>query len=538
MMGAVETSAQPTPAQTPPDQGDLVRAAIDIGTNSIHLLVARVDTDGGVEVLAQEREAVRLGHGSGDMTTLAADAIERGVACLRRFRLIAEVFDAEVVAVATSAVREAVNRRQFLRRAEQVAGVAVQVITGREEARLIHLGVLQALPVFDRQLVLVDIGGGSTEILVGKGTDILGARSVKLGHIRLSDRFFAGGVVDKPGVVACRLYTKAFLEPAVARLAPLGWEVAVGSSGTINALTRLALAIAGEPVPQSLNGAVLTRAGLDAAVEALLDARTTAARAKLPGLDDRRADVIVGGALLLEAIFDGLGLSEMMHSSAALREGVLLDAVQNERGRSAAHLSNIRRKSVLRMAELYDEELRHVDRASEFSLDLFDQLAARHGYGRYERDLLEAAALLHNVGLFVSHAAHHKHSYYVIRNTDQLAGFNDHEIELMALVARYHRKSAPKPSHPEFVDLDDADRQRVRVLAGILRIAIALDRTRSGRVERVIVEDHGSSIELGLVADPDADLSVELFTAVERGGLLADALGVGVDVAATVTVGA
>lgn len=512
-----------------------VRAAIDIGTNSIHLLVARVDRRGRMEVLAQEREMVRLGRGSGDMTTLSPDAIDRGVACLRRFRQIAEVFDAAVVAVATSAVREARNRRQFIARAQRDAGVTVEVISGREEARLIHLGVLQALPVFDRQLAMVDIGGGSTELLVGKGTDILGARSLKLGHIRLTDHFFAGGEVDKAAASACRAYIRAFLEPAVSQLRRLGWEVAVGSSGTIGAVTRMALALAGDPVPAALNGQVLSRAGLAEVVGAVLAKRSAASRAKLPGLDERRADVIVGGALLLESVFDALGIDQMIHSTSALREGVLLDAVQQESGGEHHHLSDIRRQSVVRMAERYQEELGHADRAAELSLDLFDHLAARHGLGHFERDLLEAAALLHNVGLFVSHSAHHKHSYYVIRNTDQLAGFNDHEIELMALIARYHRRSAPKASHPEYVELDATDRQRVRVLAGLLRVAIALDRTRSGRVRQVCVDDTGAEILITVGAHPDADIGLELYSATERSGLMADALGVPVRIEAAPT---
>ena len=178
---------------------DPVHAAIDIGTNSFHLLVARVDEQGRFDVIAQEKEMVRLGHGSGDMSELSAGAIDRGVACLRRFRQLAEVFGAEVTAVATSAVREAANRDVFLRRARDEAGVQVQVISGVEEARLIHLGVIQALPVFDRRLIVMDIGGGSTELLIAEGLTVLGARSVKLGAIRLTDRFFPGGVGDRCG---------------------------------------------------------------------------------------------------------------------------------------------------------------------------------------------------------------------------------------------------------------------------------------------------------------------------------------------------
>ncbi len=213
-------------------------AAIDIGTNSIHLVVARFDEAGHFEVIGDEKETVRLGSGGGDMKQLSPDAIDRGIAALTRLRQVADISAAEVTAVATSAVREAENADDFLRRARHEAGVEVEVISGTEEARLIHLGVLQAVPVYDRRLILIDIGGGSTEVLVGERSEILAVRSFKLGAIRLTRRFFRTDRVHPGAVDACRRFVDAMLAPLAREVARLGFEVAVGSSGTIEAVAR------------------------------------------------------------------------------------------------------------------------------------------------------------------------------------------------------------------------------------------------------------------------------------------------------------
>lgn len=507
-------------------RGD-IHAAIDIGTNSIHLVVARADSSGGFEVLTTDKEPVRLGEGSGDMAELTDAAIDRGVAALRRFRQIAEAHGADIAAVATSAVREANNRAVFLDRARDEAGIDVSVISGTEEARLIHLGVLQALPIFDQQILTVDIGGGSTEFVVGRAAKILASRSVRLGHIRLTDRFFPAGVVTPGALDDCRRYVKSFLAPVGIALGPLGHQIAAGSSGTIGALADIIAARS----PHQTDRAEIDSTGLTEVVEYLASIEGPEARcAETPRLDAKRSDVILGGAVLLEQIFERFSIEKMLVSDYALREGVLLDQAHGDAG-GFHHLNDIRSESVLRFADAFEEDRSHVEHARDLALQLFDSLEATHGYGLFERDILEAAGLLHNVGLFVSHAAHHKHSYYIIRNSDRLSGFTDREIELIAQVARYHRRSAPKESHDAFMGLTVSDQGRVRMLAGILRVAIALDRTRSRAVTAVAAVPASSAgtaasavaIETVTSAGDDADL--ELYTAAERLDLLAEALG-------------
>ena len=504
-----------------------VLAAIDIGTNSVHLVVARMQPgEGGprFEVLEQEKEMVRLGSGGGDMTELAPDAIERGIAALRRFRQIAEVHGATVVAAATSAVREAENRDEFVHRARDEAGVRVEVISGLEEARLIHLGVLQAVPVFDQRLLLCDIGGGSTELLVGEQGATLAARSLKLGAIRLTRRFFDGDVLHPAAVESCRRYVRSTLAPFALEVRRLAPEVAIGSSGTIGALAEMAVARETGSRPRTINNLVLERAGLAAVIDDLVAAPDAAARADLPGLDARRADIILGGALVLEQVMDELDLDELTVSGYALREGLLLDGWRRTHGGSLHHLSDLRKRSVTHLMELTDEDPAHSVHVAGLALQLFDALADQHGLGDDAREILEAAALLSNVGLFVSHSKHHKHSYYVIRNSEHLSGFTDREIELIALVARYHRKSEPKAKHPEWAALHDEDQELVRTLAAILRVAIGLDRNHAARVREVGAHRDDGTVVLTGTPDGAADVSLELYAAGSRKDLLEDVL--------------
>ena len=509
-------------------------AAIDIGTNSIHLVVARIaagDAGPRFEVLEREKEMVRLGSSGGDMKLLRDDAIDRGITALTRARQIAEVHDARITAVATSAVREAENREVFIERAWDEAGVHVDVISGFEEARLIHLGVLQAVPVFDRRLVLCDIGGGSTELLVGERGEVLASRSLKLGAIRLTRRFFDGEALHPAAVDSCRRYIRSTIAPFCRQVRDLGPEVAVGSSGTIMSLAEMTVQRSTGAATRTLNNRVVRRKDLAKVIDDLIASPTTEARAKLPGLDAARADIILGGALILEQVLAELGSKELVVSEYALREGVLLDSWQRRHGASLHHLSDLRRRSVVHLAEVLDDDPEHSATVARLALELFDATAGHHGLGDEYREILEAAALLCNVGQFVSHTGHHKHSYYMIRNSEHLTGFNEHELELIALVARYHRKSTPKTKHPEFAAMSRADRDVVRTLAGLLRIAVGLDRNHAGHVATVRCNGNKRLLEVLATPRDGEDISLELYAASTRTDLLESALEMQVTVA-------
>jgi exopolyphosphatase/guanosine-5'-triphosphate,3'-diphosphate pyrophosphatase len=514
--------------EAPPRAADNTLAALDLGTNSFHLVVARVRGN-GFEVVTREKQTIRLGHGGGDMKELASDAMDRGIAAVRRMKRIADAHQAPMRAVATSAVREAQNAEEFIARAHLEAGVDIEVISGLEEARLIHLGVLQSIPAFDRRLILVDIGGGSTEVLVGERGNTLSARSFKLGAVRLTDRFFPGGVCDEQSVADCRSYVRSILAGYEHELADFGFELAVVSSGTAETIAHLVNARRGASEPRTYNLFEFSHAEIDVVVTALTAKTTPAARQSIRGLEAQRAEIIVAGAIVLQSVAEAFCIDRFTFSEGALREGVLLDTMARRQGGGLHHLRDVSRQSVQALAERCDNDVTHSRHVATLALELYDATQELHQLAPDCRDYLEAAALLANVGLVISHSKHHLHSYYVIRNSE-LAGLTDNEIEMISLVARYHRKSGPKPSHADFERLDDTGKRTVRTLAALLRVAISLDRSHDGRVIAVRAGRVGDVLAVRAVARGGGDTSLEIYTANERSGLLAEVLGLPVEV--------
>ncbi len=423
-------------------------AAIDIGTNSIHLIVAKINTNHSFEIIARENEVVRLGSGAKDMKYLQAEAMDRAIETIIRYRQIAEIYNAQIRAVATSAVREALNQTVFLEKARVEAGVDVEIISGFEEARLIYLGILQALPVYDKKVLLIDIGGGSTEFLVGRAGEVFRANSLKLGAVRLTDLFFKGDPIDERSIAKCRQHVKALLDPMARELRSSGFEMVVGSSGTILNLAQMIQVLHDQEPAQYLSNFTFDRSDFNKIIKVLVKADTIKKRQKIDGLDQKRADIIQGGAILLEQIFDALKFDSITVSGFALREGVILDTVGKSHGESLHHLSDIRYKGVLHLAETCRYERGHADQVARLALQIYDQLRDMdlHIMADMNREYLEAAAILHDIGFFISHDQHHRHGYYIIRNSEYLTGFTSREIEIIALVARYHRKSGPNPS--------------------------------------------------------------------------------------------
>ena len=312
-------------------------AAIDIGTNSIHLVVVKANESNRFEIIAQEKEVVRLGSGSKDMKYLKEDAMDRGIEVLKRYKQIADISRAEVKAVATSAVREALNKEVFIQRARAEAGVEVEIISGFEEARLIYLGVLQALPIFDKKILLIDIGGGSTEFLIGKSGEMIEANSLKLGAIRLTDQFFKEDPLDAKSVNRCRLYVEVYIHPMAREVRKHGFEVAVGSSGTILTIAQMIQILRHEPPTRFLSNFTFSRMELAEVVKLLVKADTLKKRQKIEGLDPKRADIIVAGAIILEQAFEKMSIDSMTVSGFALREGVILDTLRKHKGDAMRH---------------------------------------------------------------------------------------------------------------------------------------------------------------------------------------------------------
>ncbi len=492
-------------------------AAIDIGTNSLHLVVADVKDNGKFTVLGKDKEVVRLGEGMTDLKHLSAPSIDRAMATLRRFLQLAQSMNAPVRAVATSAVREALNRDALLERARRDLDLEIEVVSGFEEARLIYLGVMQALPVYRRPILLTDIGGGSTEFLVGREGAVQYVNSLKIGAVRLTRRFFRGSVVKSRSVEECRAFLAGALDPIARATKRHPFDTVVGASGTILSAATMILAAQGVTQDSDPNAMTIRRQDLDALVDTVLTARTVEERRELPGIDPARADIVVAGLLILEQIFERLRLKEIVTSVYALREGILLDTVQKLAGeeRLVAHLTDVRKTSIYHLAEACQYESRHAATVRRMALSLFDQLHALHGLGNAEREYLEAASVLHDIGYHISHAQHHKHSYYLIRHSE-LLGFTDREIAIIANVARYHRKSHPRVKHEGFPQLGERDQHIVRALAALLRIADGLDRRHQDIFTAITAEHRDGGIDLRLALKRDTDPGIELWGAARR----------------------
>lgn len=502
-------------------------AAIDIGTNSFHLIIVEVDTNTGkFNILGREKEIVRLGSGSSDMKHLHEDAMLRGIETLKKFKGLADSAGAKVRAIATSAVREAVNQNDFIKRVNESTGIKVEIASGVEEARYIYLGVLQALPVFNSRILLVDIGGGSTEFLIGHKKEIAYDNSLKLGAIRLTQRFFQDKEIETKQVKACRQFISGYMSPVTRESAKYKYEIAVGSSGTIMNLANIISFKRGGNAETRLNNFSFTKDELFEAVDEILEAKTEKQRLKIPGLDADRADIITAGALILEQIFKELKVKEMIVSEYALREGIILDTIEKKyMFRDKSHLSDIRFASVIHTAENFRFEKEHALHVTDLSLKIFDASKKLHKLGDSEREYLEAAGILHEVGSFVSHSQHHRHSYYLIRNAEML-GFTENEKEIIANIARYHRKSHPKAKHPEFVKLSTEDQDIVRKLAAILRVADGLDRSHTSSISKIECRIQDKTVKFILHGKKGSKLELEVWGAESKKSLFEETFDV------------
>lgn len=489
-------------------------AAIDLGTNSFHLVIVKIDqSKTKFKVLDKVKENVRLGSGSTDMKYLSEEAMNRGIEALRRFKKLADAYGAPVRAIATSAVREALNQNEFIRRVHAELDIKVEVASGFEEARLIYLGIIQALPVHERSILMMDIGGGSTEYLVGKKREVLYDNSLKLGAIRLTQKFFTGEELSPKKLKECREFVAGSLNPVVREVKKHRYNVVVGSSGTIMSLAKMIRIKRGDLSESSMNGFTFKAKELYETVDRLCKAKTVKQRMTIPGLDSSRADIIIGGAIILEQSFKSLGIKEMTISEFALREGIILDTIEKRYNIKDFHaFDNIRYKSVLHLGETFKYEKEHSHHVAGLAVKIFDSTKTLHKLGTMEREFLEAAALLHEIGIFISHSNHHRHSYYLIKNSE-LLGYTDSEKEIIANVARYHRKSHPKPKHEGFANLTNDDQHIVRVLSGIIRIADGLDRTHSTSVKDVSVKKKGTTITLKIIKTRGKNVEMEIWGA-------------------------
>ncbi len=505
-----------------PGNSEFILAAIDIGTNSVHMVIVRVDaTLPSFNIIGKEKETVRLGEFCEDTGNLTEEAIARCLVALKRCLKIAANFKADdIVAVATSAVREAGNGQAFIERVKTETGLPINLISGTEEARRIYLGVISGMELKGKPHAIIDIGGGSTEIVLGSGGTPDFVSSSKVGAVRLTARFVTTDPLNKKEFEYLRAYVRGVLEPTVDQLkrklakrrqqgeVPNDPLKLIGTSGTIECIAILNAIKATGIEPDPINGYKFTYDELSGWVNRLRK-MDYAERLALPGMSDRRAEIIVSGAIILQVAMELLEVSEIKICERALREGVVVDwmLANNLIDDRMSFQDSVRERSVQKMAHKYKAD---GDRVAQFATTLFDQTQGiLHDWDILEREYLWAAATLHNSGHYIGHSAHHKHSYYLIRNGG-LLGFTEAEVEIIANIARYHRKSLPKRKHENYNNLiSKRDRKIVDQLSAMLRIAVALDRARSGAISHIETTYDNQTLTLHLTPN-DTSHSCEL----------------------------
>ena len=484
-------------------------AAIDIGTNSIHMIVVRVRTDLSFEIIDREKVMVRLGAGGLDGRALTAEAMAAALQTLGTFKRLAESRGVDtILAAATSATREAENGGEFLARIERETGIRPLVITGAEEARLIHQAAVYGVDVGSGRAVVIDVGGGSVEITLGTGSSIQLARSFKLGVIRLTERFVRGDPPSERDERRMVKHIESEIERHCDQIAAIGFDRVIGTSGTILSLGIVAATAARGAPPRELRNLRVSAKQVRRLRRQVVDT-DLAGRLSIPGMDPRRADLVVAGAVLLDTVLRRLGAEELTLCDLALREGLVLDYIHSNKRRIARVdlIPDVRRRSTIELAERCNYAGAHAQQVARLALAIFDQTRPLHRLTDREREWLEYAALMHDLGIHISYPRHHRHSYYLIKNGD-LRGFEPDEIEVIALVARYHRRGTPKRSHAEYAELPGPLRRAVRILASMLRVAEGLDRSHAQVISALEIRDEGEHLVLLLRSSGDAELEM------------------------------
>jgi exopolyphosphatase/guanosine-5'-triphosphate,3'-diphosphate pyrophosphatase len=478
--------------------GSEILGAIDVGTNAVRLELARPLPDGSLETLHQERDPVRPGEGVFTTGSIPREVADRLLATLRRYAALCRRDGARVRAVATSAVREARNGAEIVRRARREAGLDLEVVSGREEARLICLGVLAGRPARARSLV-IDIGGGSTEVASAVGEEPTSLSSVALGAVRLTETFGTAAKVPPARLALVRSYAEeAFREGIPERLARP--RIALGSSGTINAVVSFAASKG-----RNASAKEISRAVEELAAMGIEERRRH--------FEPKRAEVVVAGAVILEAAVRRLGLHGVTSVDTGLRNGILVDLLRRSGGGTPDHSAA---DAALALGRRFGFDERHGSHVGALATGLFDDLASLHGLPPPARRILEAAAVLHDLGVAVSFHRHHKHTYYLVANAD-VPGFSDRERMLVATVARYHRRSTPDRDRADLSHLTNGELTTIRKLAALLRIANALDASHRQPVRRVRAEAAGGAVRLRLGTRAPVDL--ELWDVQREAGL-------------------
>ncbi len=488
-------------------------AAIDIGSNSIRMETAEVAPGSPTRILASERVVTRLGESVFRQGFIAKEAMDLTCAVLARMAQQYQKFDVMGVrAVATSAVRDARNQAEFVEQASLAIGAPVEIISGREESRLIHLGVQARWPHPDRSLLIVDIGGGSAELIAGEHGQLRDCFSKPLGAVRLREIFLQNDPPPASELHRMHEYIQEKLAGIEMRFGNGRWDRVIATSATASAVI-----CAVNRIPRTKRDQADRMRASTREVRRLyqkLSLLDLGGRRKVTGIGPKRAEIIVPGISVLLRVLEDFQLPGVYYSMAGVRDGIIADLAARGVGRELAQLSREQRKEVEQMSRRYGVALPHARKVAGLAHVLFTDLQPLHQLPPNVGKLLEAAAYLHDVGHFVADANHHKHSHYLVGNSD-MSGFTNRERELIANLCRYHRKSMPAASHSNWQALNAEDKRILLLLIPLLRLADNLDVSHEQRVESLSCWIRDSQVVLQLGSP--ADVSLEQWAA-ERSG--------------------
>jgi exopolyphosphatase / guanosine-5'-triphosphate,3'-diphosphate pyrophosphatase len=479
-------------------------AAIDIGSNSIRMLAADVHSPQTMRVLASDRQVVRLGKTVFREGRLAPSEIE--LACQVLGRMVEQYRKLDIMgvrAVGTAALRDASNRDEFLARAGAIIGHPVEVISGLEEARLIHLGVQSAWPHPKQRVLMIDIGGGSAELILSEGGRLVEAFSKPLGALRLTEVFLKSDPPNPRELARMQKYIQERIADPVMRFGTARLNRMIATSAT-----AAAAVCAVNHVRRSRRERADRLPATAPQLRQLfrdVSSRDSAGRAKITGIGPKRSEIIVAGIAVLSHVVQEMRLSRLYYSTAGVREGIIADLSHRQVGMEQARLNADERRAVRAIGRHYGVSAPHVSKVAELAGMLFQALRPLHRLPLAKGRLLEAAAYLYNIGHFVNESRHHRHSQYLVVNSD-LPGFEDRERLMIAALCRYHRKSMPQASHQTFQMLNPEDRSSVVLLAPLLRLAVALDQSQEQRVDRVEAAVQENTVELRLFSGRDVDI--------------------------------
>ncbi|MEN8687749.1 MAG: Ppx/GppA phosphatase family protein [Desulfuromonadales bacterium] len=493
-------------------------AAIDIGTNSIRCIVVEIDQEQGFRVLDDEKAMVRLGEGLSETGRISPAAWERAREALLRMRMITDGLGASFIeAVATSAVRKARNGQEFVAAMKQETGVSIRVIDGEEEAELAALSARHHFDMKNARFGLLDIGGGSIEIVTATGIHIEEIFSLELGAVFLTENFLDKDPISGKQMASLRKHLRKTLRKELAGH-DFVLQYLIGSGGTITNIGNMIMARRKEQY-DSVHGYEVLHSEV-VHLLAMLERKSCKERRGIPGLSPDRADIIVAGIAAVDALMRFLGTNILKINERGIREGLIIRSLMKYGMWVIGDELREWRSSLRDFARSCHIDEDHSEQVRKLSVEIFEALEPTYAMGPRSCQILEAAALLHDVGYFISYNKHHKHSYHLIRHAN-LFDFSPREIEIIANIARYHRKALPKQKHENFCRLSTRDQGLVLKLGGILRLADGLDRRRSKAINRLdCVLDRKRFI---IDVDGEDDLSVEIYGAHTKGDLFREA---------------